>query len=115
MNKCNNNNNNNNNKIIIIMIIITNTQKKMFAGRCSRKKNVCTDNSTEKIVCLEKIFISPLQKNNGPSLSKRALYKDIKGSKRFSCHFRRGFAKRIGKKARTRFRLKQNLYNFSKT
>ena len=34
--------------IITIITIITNTQKKLFAGKCSRKKIVCTDNNTEK-------------------------------------------------------------------
>ena len=35
-----------------------------------QEKIVCTDNSTEKIVCLEKNFIPHLQKNDGPSLTR---------------------------------------------
>jgi len=46
--------------IIIIIIIITNTHKKLFAGiKMQPEKKLFAQTTTQKIVCLENIFIPP--------------------------------------------------------
>jgi len=54
--------------LIIIIITITNTQKNCLQEDAAGKKLFPQTTPQKKIVCLEKISIPPLQKNNGPSL-----------------------------------------------
>ena len=52
------------------MIIITNKKKNCLQEDAAGKKLFAQTTTQKKIVCLEKIVILPLQKNNGLSLTR---------------------------------------------